>query len=84
MPGAPRTYEAVPPTPPLPGGEPPQEEKGHRAERIPLKEIRIEQVRAHIKNEEVAAQFNADITDLELAVFEIDVDPSDPLRHNSL
>ncbi len=82
-PGAPRTYDAVPPTPPLPGGEPP-EEKGHRAQRIPLKEIRIEQVRAHIKNEEVAAQFNADITDLELAVFDIDVDPSDPLRHNSL
>ncbi|MBK8090466.1 MAG: hypothetical protein IPK32_00300 [Verrucomicrobiaceae bacterium] len=90
-PGTPRTY-TIEPAPPLappqafpaPGDiEPPMPEMV-KAERIPLREVRIEKVHAHITNKEVAAQFDADISDLEIALTDIDVDPANPARHNTL
>lgn len=89
VPGAPRTYDlngnAPPPVPPPPAAPaaaiPVEVEK---PERIPLREIHLEQATFHITNKAVAAQIDAEIRDLDLHLTDIDVDPEDLTIHNRI
>lgn len=55
-----------------------------KLERIPLREIHLEQAYFHITNKAVAAQIDAEIRDLDLHLTHIDVDPEDPALHNRI
>lgn len=89
VPGAPRTYDlngsAPPPVPPPPAAPavamPVEVEK---PERIPLREIHLEQATFHITNKAVAAQIDAEIRDFDLHLTDIDVDPEDLALHNRI
>lgn len=55
-----------------------------KPERIPLREIRLEKAHIHITNKAVASQMEADISDLDLILNDINVDPSDLANHNHI
>ncbi|MGV3658648.1 MAG: hypothetical protein ACO1TE_00635 [Prosthecobacter sp.] len=55
-----------------------------RAARLALQEISIEKAHFHITNQEAESRFDADISDLNLALTNIDIDPEDLERHNHL
>ena len=89
VPGAPRTYDmngSTPPPVPPPPGEPivtmPVEVA--KPERIPLREIHLEQATFHITNKAVAAQIDAEISDFDLHLTDIDVDPEALSLHNRI
>lgn len=89
VPGAPRTYDmngSTPPPVPPPPGEPmvtmPVEVA--KPERIPLREIHLEQATFHITNKAVAAQIDAEIRDFDLHLTDIDVDPEALSLHNRI
>jgi hypothetical protein len=84
--GAQRTYE-IPPPPGSTTAEPAPvavQAAPRRPERIPLKEISLEQANFHITNNAVASRIQADIRDLDLHLTEIDVDPDNLAQHNRI
>jgi hypothetical protein len=54
------------------------------ATRLSLQEISIEQGHFRITNQGVDAQFNADVSNFNFALTEIDIDPADLTAHNHL
>lgn len=55
-----------------------------KASRMALKEIRIEQGRFRITNETADARFDGDISDFNLTITNIDIDPEDIAHHNNI
>lgn len=54
------------------------------SQRVPLREISIEQSRLRMRNEGAGSRFDGEITDFNLHITEIDIDPADPAGHNHL
>ncbi|WP_395750073.1 hypothetical protein [Prosthecobacter sp.] len=54
------------------------------ATRLSLQEIAIEQGHFHISNQGVDSQFNADISDFNFALTDMDIDPENLTAHNHL
>lgn len=81
---APRSY-AMQPEPPPPAAP---VDAAHAApqgsQRVPLREISIEQSRLRMRNEGAGARFAGEISDFNLYVTEIDIDPADLGGHNHL
>ena len=64
--------------------QPVGEASSSKASRLALKEIRIEQGRFHITNETADARFDGDVTDFNLTIANIDIDPEDIGAHNNI
>ena len=75
---------APPPALTTPPVAPPVAEPQPTATRLSLQEISIEQAHFHIINQGVDSQFNADISDFNLAFTDIDIDPENLMAHNRL
>lgn len=88
---APQVYRETPPpvvsqAPPPPAVIPEVEQapEGSQAERLALKEISIEQGRFRITNETSDARFDGEVSDFNLSITDIDIDPLDIANHNHL
>ncbi|MEZ5386944.1 MAG: hypothetical protein R3F13_15660 [Prosthecobacter sp.] len=78
----PAVAQAPPPAAVIPEVEPAP--AGSQAERLSLKEISIEQGRFHITNETSDARFDGEVSDFNLSITDIDIDPYDIANHNHL
>jgi hypothetical protein len=67
-------------TPPVTTSSDPQQ----TATRLSLQEIAIEQGHFHITNQGVDSQFNADVSDFNFALTDMDIDPENLTAHNHL
>ncbi len=54
------------------------------SQRVPLREISIEQSRLRMRNEGAGARFDGEISDFNLHITEIDIDPANLAGHNHL
>lgn len=72
--------EAPTAAPTAPSGE----EAPRKAERFALQEVSIEQAHFHVSNQDANSRFDGDISDFNLSVTEIDIDPADLAGHNHL